>query len=200
MNAEVSANLAEARARALRRVRAGHVQARHRARGNRDGGSRCAGDGGGRGISRRPHGSCQSSLAWLLVGWRGALMWRGARAGLIAGLAALALPLSILPAVLRGDDERNELLSARSCPSAPVCCSGWSWPQPFRACVRRSSGRALPAGALPCGRFARRVPVRVPVSRRKRGHAGRTARLRRGRRSLRARGGAVAAYRAIKRN
>jgi hypothetical protein len=34
--------------------------------------------------------------AWLLVGWRGALMWRGALGGLVAGLAALALPLSVL--------------------------------------------------------------------------------------------------------
>jgi hypothetical protein len=34
--------------------------------------------------------------AWLLVGWRGALVWRGALAGLVAGLAALALPISLL--------------------------------------------------------------------------------------------------------
>jgi hypothetical protein len=35
-------------------------------------------------------------LVWLFMGWRGAVMWAGARAGLVAGLAALALPLSIL--------------------------------------------------------------------------------------------------------
>jgi hypothetical protein len=34
--------------------------------------------------------------AWLFVGWRGSLLWRGAMGGLAAGLAALALPLSIL--------------------------------------------------------------------------------------------------------
>jgi hypothetical protein len=34
--------------------------------------------------------------AWLFVGWRGAVMWRGAVAGLAAGLVALALPLSVL--------------------------------------------------------------------------------------------------------
>lgn len=34
--------------------------------------------------------------AWLFVGWRGSLLWRGAMGGLAAGLAALALPLSVL--------------------------------------------------------------------------------------------------------
>jgi hypothetical protein len=34
--------------------------------------------------------------AWLFVGWRGAVLWRGAVAGLAAGLVALALPLSVL--------------------------------------------------------------------------------------------------------
>ena len=33
---------------------------------------------------------------WLFVGWRGDLLWRGALGGLVAGLGALALPLSLL--------------------------------------------------------------------------------------------------------
>jgi hypothetical protein len=33
---------------------------------------------------------------WLFVGWRGELVWRGALGGLVAGLGALALPLSLL--------------------------------------------------------------------------------------------------------
>jgi hypothetical protein len=35
-------------------------------------------------------------VVWLLVGWRGELLWRGALGGLVAGLGALALPLSVL--------------------------------------------------------------------------------------------------------
>ncbi len=35
-------------------------------------------------------------VAWAFVGWRGALMWRGALGGLAAGLGALVLPLSVL--------------------------------------------------------------------------------------------------------
>jgi hypothetical protein len=34
--------------------------------------------------------------AWLYAGWRGALVWRGALGGLVAGLAALAIPMSVL--------------------------------------------------------------------------------------------------------
>jgi hypothetical protein len=34
--------------------------------------------------------------AWFLLGWRGALVWRGALGGLVAGLGALALPLTVL--------------------------------------------------------------------------------------------------------
>jgi hypothetical protein len=34
--------------------------------------------------------------AWLVMGWRGGLVWRGALGGLAAGLGALALPLSVL--------------------------------------------------------------------------------------------------------
>jgi len=33
---------------------------------------------------------------WLVVGWRGSLLWRGALGGMIVGLAALALPISML--------------------------------------------------------------------------------------------------------
>jgi hypothetical protein len=33
---------------------------------------------------------------WLFVGWRGALVWRGALGGLVAGLGALALPMTVL--------------------------------------------------------------------------------------------------------
>lgn len=35
-------------------------------------------------------------FVWVFVGWRGALMWRGALGGLAAGLGALVLPLSVL--------------------------------------------------------------------------------------------------------
>ncbi len=34
--------------------------------------------------------------AWLVVGWRGEPVWRGALGGLVAGLGALVLPLSLL--------------------------------------------------------------------------------------------------------
>jgi hypothetical protein len=33
---------------------------------------------------------------WVVVGWRGALMWRGALGGLAVGLGALAMPMSVL--------------------------------------------------------------------------------------------------------
>jgi hypothetical protein len=33
---------------------------------------------------------------WVFVAWRGALMWRGALGGLVAGLGALAVPVSVL--------------------------------------------------------------------------------------------------------
>jgi hypothetical protein len=35
-------------------------------------------------------------VVWVFVGWRGALLWRGALGGLAAGLGALVLPMSVL--------------------------------------------------------------------------------------------------------
>jgi hypothetical protein len=35
-------------------------------------------------------------VVWVFVGWRGALLWRGALGGLAAGLGALVLPVSVL--------------------------------------------------------------------------------------------------------
>jgi hypothetical protein len=35
-------------------------------------------------------------VVWVFVGWRGALLWRGALGGLAAGVGALVLPVSVL--------------------------------------------------------------------------------------------------------
>ena len=53
--------------------------------------------------------------AWLFVGWRGALLWRGALGGLAAGLAALALPMSVLRPCCA------TMTSATSCSMPQVC-------------------------------------------------------------------------------
>jgi hypothetical protein len=54
---------------------------------------------------------------WTFVGWRGALVWRGAVSGLGAGLLALALPLSLLRPCCAS------MMSATDC-SAPQVCIG----------------------------------------------------------------------------
>lgn len=69
--------------------------------------------------------ACLPSLVWLLpiflvwtfVGWRGALVWRGALSGLGAGLAALVLPLSLLRPCCAS------MMSATDC-SMPQACVG----------------------------------------------------------------------------
>jgi hypothetical protein len=53
--------------------------------------------------------------AWLYVGWRGALLWRGALGGLAAGLGALLLPLSFLRPCCA------TMTSATSCSSPEAC-------------------------------------------------------------------------------
>ena len=52
---------------------------------------------------------------WLFVGWRGALIWRGALGGLLAGLVALALPMTILRPCCAA------MTSAMSCTRPEVC-------------------------------------------------------------------------------
>jgi hypothetical protein len=52
---------------------------------------------------------------WLLMGWRGTLLWRGALGGLAAGLAALALPTSVLRPCCA------TMTSAASCSMPEVC-------------------------------------------------------------------------------
>ena len=52
---------------------------------------------------------------WLFVGWRGALLWRGALGGLGAGLGALALPMSVLRPCCA------TMTSATSCSSPQAC-------------------------------------------------------------------------------
>jgi hypothetical protein len=57
-------------------------------------------------------------LLWLGLGWRGALVWRGALGGLAGGLAALALPLTLL----RPCCTPEAMASAASC--SPQTCVG----------------------------------------------------------------------------
>lgn len=52
---------------------------------------------------------------WLFVGWRGALLWRGALGGLFAGLVALALPMTVLRPCCAA------MTSAMSCTRPEVC-------------------------------------------------------------------------------
>jgi hypothetical protein len=54
-------------------------------------------------------------IVWTLVGWRGALMWRGALSGLGAGLAALVLPLSLLRPCCAS------MMNATDCSMPQVC-------------------------------------------------------------------------------
>jgi hypothetical protein len=56
-------------------------------------------------------------VVWLVIGWRGTLLWRGALGGLVAGVAALALPLSILRPCCAA------MTTATSC-SMPQVCAG----------------------------------------------------------------------------
>ena len=52
---------------------------------------------------------------WLLLGWRGTLLWRGALGGLAAGLGALAVPTSVLRPCCA------TMTSAASCSMPEVC-------------------------------------------------------------------------------
>lgn len=54
-------------------------------------------------------------VVWTLMGWRGALVWRGALGGVVAGLAALVLPLSVLRPCCA------TMVSATSCSMPQVC-------------------------------------------------------------------------------
>ncbi|HEY8091345.1 MAG TPA: hypothetical protein VIF09_25955 [Polyangiaceae bacterium] len=54
-------------------------------------------------------------VAWLWMGWRGSLVWRGAMGGLLAGLGALALPMSILRPCCA------TMTSATSCSMPQMC-------------------------------------------------------------------------------
>lgn len=56
-------------------------------------------------------------VAWSFLGWRGALVWRGALSGLGAGLVALALPLSLLRPCCAS------MMTATEC-SMPQMCVG----------------------------------------------------------------------------
>jgi hypothetical protein len=86
-------------------------------------------------------------LGWVLVEWRGAWLLRGARRGLLAGVAALFLPLSIL----------------RPCCAAGTvdCCSG-SMP-PMCAAVGGLLGLSL-ALLIPRAPGARRVEAALGVT------------------------------------
>jgi hypothetical protein len=52
---------------------------------------------------------------WLFVGWRGALVWRGALGGMVAGLVALALPMTVLRPCCAA------MTSAMSCTRPELC-------------------------------------------------------------------------------
>jgi hypothetical protein len=54
-------------------------------------------------------------LVWSFLGWRGALVWRGALSGLGAGLVALALPLSLLRPCCAS------MMTATDCSMPQVC-------------------------------------------------------------------------------
>lgn len=86
-------------------------------------------------------------LAWILVEWRGTWLLRGARRGLLAGVAALFLPLSVL----------------RPCCAAGTvdCCSG-SMP-PVCAAVGGLLGLSL-ALLIPRAPGARRVEAALGVA------------------------------------
>lgn len=53
--------------------------------------------------------------AWLVLGWRGPMVWRGALSGLGAGLAALVLPMSVLRPCCAS------MMSATTCSRPEVC-------------------------------------------------------------------------------
>ena len=54
-------------------------------------------------------------VVWTFAGWRGALVWRGALSGMGAGLAALALPLSLLRPCCAS------MMTATDCSMPQVC-------------------------------------------------------------------------------
>ena len=86
-------------------------------------------------------------LAWILVEWRGAWLLRGAQRGLLAGVAALFLPLSILrPCCAAGTVE---------------CCSG-SMP-PMCAAIGGLLGLSL-ALLIPKAPGSRRVEAALGVA------------------------------------
>ena len=98
---------------------------------------------GGRALAWLP----LTMLAWMLVEWRGTWLLRGARRGLLAGLAALFLPLSVLrPCCAGGTVE---------------CCSG-SMP-PVCAAVGGLLGLSL-ALLIPKAPGARRVEAALGVA------------------------------------
>jgi hypothetical protein len=71
------------------------------------------------GVSRLPSPAWLAPVfaAWLFIGWRGGLLWRGALGGLVAGLGALALPLS----VLRPCCSPEAMPDGASCSNPEVC-------------------------------------------------------------------------------